>query len=290
MSVACERARSIDLSSYTLRAGSVRDALILAAKNGARVRVRLEANPIDDAAGTLHAANADTIARLRAVGADAGVTAPGSPVMHMKAAVVDGVAWLDDRNWAGSGSETVIRDSDRDDVAAVADGLAGGTGADGHLRTHKGAAQYLEADVIARAGPAPLLVESESFGSGLIYNALLHRAQAHEPSRLIVAGREALQAGPRGDVERHRLARLASFGVDIRVGSGGDDDLDEKLAVAPGNAWVGSTNATYARAAAGEQLDWGLATRDPGLVDTLRARFERNWQLAKPLSPVSPPS
>ena len=74
----------------------------------------------------------------------------------MKAAVVDGVAWLDDRNWAGSGSETVVRDSDPDDVAAVAAAVAGRPGADRHLATTKAGAQRLESAVIADAGSAPL--------------------------------------------------------------------------------------------------------------------------------------
>ncbi|GAC1403403.1 MAG: hypothetical protein NVSMB64_05070 [Candidatus Velthaea sp.] len=278
---ACAHARSIDIAAYTLRAGIVRDTLVLAAKNGATVRVRIERNPIDDGAGTLHAANAATLAALRAAGADAAVTGPDEPVLHMKAAVVDGVAWLDDRNWAGGGAETVIRDSDADAGAAGREGLAGRPGGDGHLRTTKRSAQYLEANVIASAGAAPLALESESFGSGLIYNALLHRAQAGRSTRLLVAAREACQPGPRGEVERHRLARLAALGVEVRTGAAGAADLDEKLAVVPDGAWVGSTNATYAREAAGRQRDWGLATRDPALVDALRQTFERNWAGAR---------
>ncbi|HEY5349526.1 MAG TPA: hypothetical protein VIJ64_07330, partial [Candidatus Lustribacter sp.] len=211
--------------------------------------------------------------------------APGEPVLHLKAAVVDGVAWLDDRNWATGGAQRIVRDTDADDVAAVASAVAGGSGADGHLATTKSAAQRLEADVIEQAGSAPLAVESESFGSGQIYNALLHRAQAHRPTRLIVAGREAAEPGDH--TERAHLGRLAALGVDVRVGDPQTGDLDEKLALASNDSWVGSANATYARGAAGAQRDWGMATRGPGIVDGLRVAFEGNWRAARPLADVA---
>jgi hypothetical protein len=275
-------ARRVDLAAYTLRAGAIRDALLAAAHAGASVRVRLERDPLDDAAGTLHAANAQTVAVLAAAGADAALTAPGTPVLHLKAALADGVAWLDDRNWAGAGDEIVLRDSDPDDVAAVGAALDGGRGADGHLRTTKAGAQALELDVIRSAGAAPLVVESESFGSGAVYNALLARARTGAPTRLLVAEREAAEAGPRGATEVRRLERLAALGVEVRTGVAGGLDFDEKLAATPAAAWVGSANATYARGAAGEQRDWGLLTREAPLVDGVRIAFERNWSRARP--------
>jgi PLD-like domain len=279
-----KHAQSIALTAYTLRDGRVLQALEAAARGGADVRVRLERDPLDDAGATLHQANAASIAALRAAGAKAEATEPGEPALHLKAAVVDGVAWLDDRNWASGGAERILRDDDPDDVAAVTSAVSGGPGADGHLATTKSGAQWLEADVIRAAGAGPLVVESESFGTGAIYNALLHRAQAHEPTRLIVAGREVAEAGSRS--ERSRLEHLAALGVEIRVGDVNHGDLDEKLAVSSDDCWVGSANATYAREAFGEQRDWGVASREPGLVDGLRAAFERNWSAARPLATV----
>jgi hypothetical protein len=277
-------ARSVDFAAYTLPAGGVRDALAAAARAGARVRVRLEDAPFDDPAGMLHAANAEAVAALTAAGADAALTAPGGPVLHMKAAVVDGVAWLDDRNWADAGAQTIVRDSDADDARAVGRALAGEPGGDAHLGTTKAAAQRLELAVVAAAGGAPLALESESFGSGAVYNALLARARAGEPTRLLVAGREADQAGPAGDTERRRLAKLAALGAAVRTGNPAGLDFDEKLAVADGAAWAGSANATYARGAAGAQRDWGMLTRVPTLIDGLRRTFEANWQAAQPLA------
>jgi hypothetical protein len=278
-------AHHVALTAYTLREGAVRDALVAAARRGADVRVRLERDPIDDADRSLHRANDATVAAIRAAGGEASLTAPGEPVLHLKAAVVDGEAWLDDRNWAGAGSERVLHDSDPDDVATVRAAVDGGPAGDGHLATSKAAALRLETDVIGRAGAAPLAVESESFGSGPIYNALLHRARAHEPTRLIVAARELVESP--GGREGARLRRLAELGVDVRVGDPAQGDLDEKLAVAGGDAWVGSANATDSHGVFGTQRDWGMATRAPAVVDDLRHAFERNWTAAVPFAGAS---
>jgi phosphatidylserine/phosphatidylglycerophosphate/cardiolipin synthase-like enzyme len=79
-----EHGRSIALTAYTLREGRVLRALEDAARGGADVRVRLERDPLDDASGTLHQANAASIAALRAAGAKAEATEPGEPVLHLK--------------------------------------------------------------------------------------------------------------------------------------------------------------------------------------------------------------
>ena len=277
-------AHRITLTAYTLREGPVRDALVAAAGRGADVTVRLERDPLDDERRTLHRANRETVTALRAAGGTASLTNRGEPTLHMKAAVVDGVAWLDDRNWAADGPQRIVRDTDADDVAAVTSAVGGRPGVDRHLATTKAGALRLEADVIAHAGSAPLCVESESFGGGVIYDALLHRAKAGESTRLIVAGREVAESP--GGREGKRLARLAALGVDVRVGDPQVGDLDEKFAVGGADAWVGSANATEAYGTDGAQRDWGLATRAPALVDDVRAAFERNWRAARPLTAV----
>jgi hypothetical protein len=274
-------ARTVALTAYTLRPGPVLDALTGAARRGAAVTVRLEGHPLDDPAQTLHADNAAAVAALTAAGATAGVTGSGDPVLHLKAAVVDGIAWLDDRNWAGGPHEHLVRDTDRDDVAAVASAVGGGSGRDGRLATTKARALRLEADVIDRAGPAALRVESESFGNGVVYDRLLARARAGLPTRLIVAGREFAEPANRN--ERAVVHHLARLGVDIRLGDPATGDLAEKLAVAGGDAWIGSANATYARGRFGAQRDWGLATRAPEIGAELRAAFDANWARARPL-------
>jgi hypothetical protein len=257
-------ARQVALSSYTLHPGPVLGALEAAARRGAAVRVRLDGDPVGGAGGALYRSNAAAVAELRAAGADAALTGPDEPSMHLKAATVDGVTWLDDRNWIGSAAEQIVR---TDEPGAVA--------------MTKADALKREADVIERAGASELDVESESFGSGAIYGALLQRAAAHLPTRLIVAGREA--AEPRNAAERTCLARLAALGVEVRLGDARGRDLNEKLAVSAGGAWVGSANATYDGGDFGAQRDWGVASGDPAIVDALRGAFARNWARASPL-------
>jgi hypothetical protein len=274
-------ARSVDFTSYTLHGGQVRNALVAAARAGTSVRVRLEGHPLDDPAGTLRAANGEAVALLAAAGADAALTPAGSPALHLKAALVDGIAWLDDRNWTGNARETVLRDSDPADVGALRRALDGEpAGDDARLQTSKSAAVAVEAGVIRAAGDAPLAVESESFGNGAIYDALLARGRAGQPTRLLVAGREACRANAAGDGERRLLTRLAVLGIEVRTGNPPLAESDEKLAVAAGGAWIGSANATYAAGRAAGQPDWGIAVRDPVLVDGLRAVFETNWKKA----------
>jgi phosphatidylserine/phosphatidylglycerophosphate/cardiolipin synthase-like enzyme len=285
-SAALRAARRVDFVSYTLHGGQVRDALLAAALAGADVRVRLEREPLDDAAGPLRAANVQSVALLAAAGADAALTPAGTPVLHAKAALVDGSAWLDDRNWTGDVIETVVRDSDPADVAALGRALAGDPAAgvpaegSGSLETTKRAAAAAEAALIRAAGDGPIAVETESFGVGAVYDALLDRGRAGLPARLLVAGREARAPGKAGEVERRLLARLESLGIDARSGYAPAADSNEKLAVAGQAAWIGSANATYAGGAAGKQAEWGIVTRSPQLIERLRAIFETNWSRA----------
>ena len=254
-------ARAVELTSYTLHPGMVLGSLVAAARRGATVRVRLDGDPVGGHAGALYRANVAAVAALRSAGANASLTGPREPVLHTKAALVDGVAWFDDRNWSGALAEHVVRVDDPRAVAVTkADALA------------------READVIEHAGSARLDVESESFGTGSIYAALLRRAQAHLPTRLIVAGREA--AEPHNGAERACLARLGGLGVDVRVGDERHHDLDEKFAVAADRAWTGSANATYAGGAAGAQSDWGVASGAAAFVSGIRTAFEANWSRA----------
>lgn len=262
---ALHRAHDISLTSYTLHPGTILGSLDAAAQRGAAVHVRLERAPLGDAHGKLEHDNAAAVAELRGFGADARLTDARDPVMHMKEAIVDGVAWLDDRNWAGTGNERIVRVDDPRDVA-----------------TTKADALRREVDIIEHAGAAELAVESESFGNGSVYRAVLHRAEAHLPTHLIVAGREV--AEPRNALERNCLAHLASLGVEIRIGDRRHHDLNDKLAVAADAAWVGSANATYDGGGAGDQADWGVASHDAGVVSGLRAAFGRNWAQALPFA------
>lgn len=283
---ALDRAHDVALSSYMLHPGRVLDALVAAARRGAHVKVRIEGDPFESGGDALHRLNAASTAKLRAAGADVVLTAPAERSLHIKAAVVDGVAWFDGRNWGDGVNEVLVRDDDRADVDAVTHAVRGDA-ADAstpRLATTKAGALALELDVIEHAGTSELCVESESFGSGSIYAALLRRAEAHLPTRLIVAGREAGEA--RNAPERTCLAHLSAAGVDVRIGNP-RHDLNDKIAIASAQAWTGSANATYAGGTWGTQSDWGLVSSDGSIVNGLREAFERNWTQAREVAPPS---
>ena len=271
---AFRRAASIALSAYVLEPdAAVTKALEDAGDRGARVSVRLEGSPYAgrEPSGDLAERNGRGVAELRAHGVAVHLTTAGDLPVHMKAALVDGVAYLDDRNWPADGLDTIVATSDADDVAAVTSALRGDPAADGHLAGEKRAALRLEAQTISAARGDQIDVESESFGYSAVSKALYERARRGAHVRLLVAKREFDEGGA---TERAALRRLAGVGVEVRVVAN-----DEKLCSAGDRGWIGSANATYEPAA---MLDWGMETRRPALLRGIEAAFERNWACSRP--------
>lgn len=270
---AIEHGHSVLLSAYVLRPGHLLDGLEAAARRGARVTVRLEGRPYagsDTAeADRLAAQNQRAVAELRADGGDAGLVDTGDadgPPLHLKAAVCDGVAYLDDRNWPGDGADTILRDDFHRDVAAI----------EGALLQHPAPQPeyFWTSKAQALAGETRLLygaqdahnvdVESESFGRDGAYGALKTLAAQGVHCRLLVSGRDV---NPK---TRQALEALRSDGVQVRVG-----DFDEKMAVVDdARAWTGSANATYGYQ---RQLDWGVRTDAPDVVRALESHFSAHW-------------
>lgn len=279
---AIDGARAISLTAYTLDprehgAGSLIGALERAADRGAQVWVRVEGAPYDPGGrAELAASNAAAVDALVAHGADAALSV-GAPraSLHMKAAVVDGQVFLDDRNWPQHGPNTVVSTTDVGDVAVMRGALAGERAANQHLATWKGQAIQLELDVIAAGAGDAISCETESFGSGPLASALEQRARTGTHVRLLVAARD-LRANARESAE---LRRMAQAGVQVRIESGGQGDSDEKFCVASGNAWIGSANATGAFP---DTVDWGVRTKDAAIATALRARFDQAWSAALP--------
>ncbi len=267
-------ARSIRFSAYLLRPGRFLDALEAAAARGADVRVRLQGEPYGhDGAeqSRLAQLNGRVAAELRARGASVHLTSAQEPAVHLKAAVVDGTAYLDDCNWTERGGDTIVATQRAGDVSAVVSALDGVARSGENVATEKDRALSLEAGLIYET-PGPVDCESESFSGGLVYAALKERALGGAAVRLLVARRDL--AGGRNAYEAGALDRLARAGVEIRLGN-----ADDKLCLASGEAWVGSANAS---GGAPRTLDWGLRTRDEPLVGALRARFDANWDAARP--------
>ena len=247
-------ANDVAFGSYFLPRGAVRDALLGAARRGAHVAVTLQADPYRNPFGGR--CNADAARALRAAGADVSLLPSDSAPFHLKAAVCDGVAYLDDRNWTKRGPEIVVADDDRTDVRLVREALAGHGGADAALATRKDVALAREIGLIEGARGAPVIVETERVATSPLTRALQEHARAGAPTTLVVA-----RASRRSRQETNALAQLTADGVDVRVGGS-----NQKLALAGGTAWIGSGNATGASGRTAGQLEWGMLTRDRAIV------------------------
>ncbi|HZO94121.1 MAG TPA: hypothetical protein VFB22_10120 [Candidatus Baltobacteraceae bacterium] len=267
-------ARDVALGTYFLRDGAVSDALLAAAKRGAHVRVSAQADPYGGAAGDPRAGDTARIAgELRDAGAAVTLFPREARGFHLKAAVCDGVAYLDERNWTGGGKDVVVADDDPRDAALVRDGLDGRGGDDGTLATRKDAALRKEAALLDGAPHAPALVETEYVGAGPLTRALREHAAAGGPTTLIVA--EGAHSRP----ERKAIASLRRDGVRVLTHGAG-----VKLALVGDAAWIGSANGTSTfytgkdgvRHTTGDQVDWGLVTQEPQLVDAVRAALTRD--------------
>jgi phosphatidylserine/phosphatidylglycerophosphate/cardiolipin synthase-like enzyme len=275
---ALTRARSVACAAYVLRAGQVSRALAAAAERGAAVSVSLAGDWCGTAdGGFLSRENGAAAAVLRAAGARVHVAACGERPVHMKAAIVDGTAYLDDRNWT-EGGDAILRTRDPKVVSAVASALDGRPGAPGNLATLKGRALQLEAAAIDRGRGSAVVCESESFSASAVSSALRRRALGGASVRLLVSARD-LRDNPR---EAAALRALQAAGADVRVGG-----RNEKICVAGDRAWTGSANAS---GGAPQTLDWGLATRRAPLVAALGARFERDWAASQPLRRTTLPA
>jgi phosphatidylserine/phosphatidylglycerophosphate/cardiolipin synthase-like enzyme len=272
---ALARAHSVSCSAYVLDPrGAICRALESAGDRGAAVDVTLEAfngaTARPGSAGLQRLAR-ETATALRAHGVQVHLGLPSGDLVHLKAAVVDGVAYLDDRNWSADG-ETIVADSQPDDVAAVRDAIEGRFSKSTSLATEKSAALALEAAAVSAGAGDRIDVETESFGGGSISSALRARAAGGAHVRLLVNGKIAFARSSAR--ERAVLHGLAKAGVEIRTTA-----AREKVCVAGDRGWVGSANATYA----GEPTtDWGIAIRDPAMLDTLESTFARSWETARP--------
>lgn len=266
---ALESGRDIALGSYTLApTGPIARALEAAADRGARVIVRLDGHPSFGHAGSGDGFSHTVVRDLTAHGVRVETTGPADPPAHLKAAVVDGVAYLDDRNWAARGEETIVRDDDPADVGAVRTAIAGRPAVGGSVTLEKSAALAVEAAMIKTAPGDTIDMASESFGGCIVSAALAARAAAGTHVRVEVDA--YVLAADRSGRERTLLAHLAAKGVEIRAVA-----TNAKMTVCGDRAWLGSANATYAP---GPMSDWGLTTTDPAIVDALRTTFALVWE------------
>jgi phosphatidylserine/phosphatidylglycerophosphate/cardiolipin synthase-like enzyme len=272
---AIEGGRSIVLASSLLHEGRLVSALEAAGDRGASVSVELEDAPYaGDPAVRAHLAeqNRDVVRALCGHHVAAHLRDANEAPLHLKAAIVDGVAYLDDRNWPERGGDSIVTAGDARDVAALRAALDGRPRSGPHLATCKTDALALEAGVLAAAPPHGAVVcETESIGGSPVVDALCARARLGERVRVLV-DKHAVRAG-KNVPPAAALRRLALAGAEVRVCDGG-----EKFALAGGQAWLGSANATSGDANA---LEWGVRTKSPALIERLQGRFEVRWARAE---------
>jgi hypothetical protein len=249
---ALQRSRTVDVQAYTL-CGKVLQALEGASRRGARVRVRLEADPAADARGRFADHNRKLVAAMR----DAGVDATLASHVHAKAIDADGTLFLDEKNFDGDG-DLVLCDDNRNDPA---------------IATRKSDALAAEASMLrSNSACNDVIVESETFGATAVSNALREIAREGGAPRLLVSDRSL-----RGNAgEREQLESLAAAGVRVRVCKD-----SAKLAAAGERAWAGSANATPAWGRY-DMTDWGVRTDDPAIRGAIRERLENCWSSARP--------
>jgi nucleotide-binding universal stress UspA family protein len=258
-------AHDVSFGSYFLPHGPMRDALVGAAERGAHVTVTLQADPYRNPDGKRD--NREAARLLSAAGAEVTLLRSTHVPFHLKAAVCDGVAYLDDRNWTAHGPEMVVADDDPHDVSIVQEAVRDArAGNDATLATRKDEALRREIQLVDTAGDAPVIVETERVRSSPLTDALRRHARSGAPTTLVVGRTRHHSRG-----ERSALRSLARDGVVVREGG-----TNEKLALVGSAAWIGSGNATGAWGRGAAQIEWGLVTRDASLVAAVRSALERD--------------
>jgi phosphatidylserine/phosphatidylglycerophosphate/cardiolipin synthase-like enzyme len=273
---AVEKGRDVAMIGYTLQSRPLLYALEDAARRGARVTVRLEGNPYDDASGSFAGFNHRLASQLRSAGAHVRLArGPSDGSVHAKALAVDGKLYLDDRNWARG--DIIVRDDDRSDAEAVrATALGRPSNGRAAFALRKRQALEIEARMLRRAGVHDrVTAETETFGtSNAVCRALDDLGKRGLHPRLLVQ-RRAAAANPR---ERSVLERLTRDGVDVRT-----TDDTEKLAVCGSRAWIGSANASPAFGNP-DIIDWGASTGNRSVVAAIGARLAQRWDQGRPFT------
>lgn len=285
MLAALRTARNVTFAAYFLKRGAVAEGLKAAAQRGAHVEVRLD--------GTLYGGTArwtsesrEVARTLRHAGADVRFVHRGKhddPGLHIKAAVCDGSAFLDDCNWA-QGGDTVVRDDTRSHVRAIRDAVLQGEGRGiGALALRKYGALAAESGTLESRSHARMVeIETEELGNSAVSHALRDLLAHHVQCRVLVSEWAFENSNHH---TRDAALSLEKAGADVRMVK-----ASEKLAIAGTHAWIGSANATTPRLN-GSDIDWSLATTDARVVGALKSHFNAHWRASNPIpKPPLPPA
>ena len=258
-----ERAEHVAFGTYVLRPdGPAQRALLNAAhKKHGHVVVTLQRDPYNAPEATpLNVASARA---LRRAGAHVRLLELDHTAFHLKAAVCDGVAYLDNRNWPKHGPQIIVADDAPRDVALLRASLTGHpAGSSRALALRKDVALARETALVRRAGGAPVIVESENIGASPLAGALQKHA-AHGARTVLILGRWRHHTA----AESALIEKLKKAGVDVR-----ETGTNAKMALAGNHVWIGSANATGAHdERTSGQADWGVVTGVKALVNAVKA-------------------
>jgi hypothetical protein len=260
-------AHEVCLSAYVFTS-AMYAALDSAAKNGAKVTVVL---PEEE-----QSTDSTDAAQLTKDGATI-VWDPGSPTdhpLHAKLAIVDGVAYLDGRNW--DTTDVTITDGVAADFAAIENAVNLNPTSSTNLDTLKSVAIAREDSFINAGKPgAGVTVQfmSESFGSDTNTNtALENAAKAGATVQVIVLSSD--ESG--NSTEEAALNALKADGVQIRLNPAtGSEKMT--LISNQSTAWFGSANATDSTETTDNYIDWGMTVTNSSVISTLQSYFTSTW-------------
>jgi hypothetical protein len=260
-------AKQVCLSAYVFTT-AMYDALDTAAKNGAKVTVVL---PEEEKSSDSSDASA-----LQSAGATI-VWDPGSPAdhpLHAKLAIVDGVAYLDGRNW--DTTDVTITDGVAADFAAIENALNLNPTSSTNLDTLKSNAITREDNFITAAAPGKgvtVQFMSESFGTdATTVTALENAAKAGATVEVVVLSSD--ESG--NSTEEAALTAMKNDGVQVRLNPASGS---EKMTLIGGQstAWFGSANATDSTTSTDNYIDWGMTVTNASVIFTLQSYFNSTW-------------
>jgi PLD-like domain len=258
---------NVCLSAYVFTSAMF-DALDTAAKNGEKVTVVL---PEEE-----ESSDSSDASSLKSAGATI-VWDPGSPnnnPLHAKLAIVDGVAYLDGRNW--DTTDVTITDGVPADYTAIENALNLDPTSSTDLDTLKSNAIAREDSFINGSGAASgvtVQFMSESFGSDAnTVTALENAAKAGATVQVIVLSSD--ESG--NSTEEAALNAMKADGVQIRLNpASGSEKMT--LISNQSTAWFGSANATTYSTTATNYIDWGMTVTNPSVISTLQSYFTSTW-------------
>jgi HKD family nuclease len=116
-------------------------------------------------------------------------------------------------------------------------------------------------------------LETEELGSSVVSKTLRQLASAGVRCRVLVSERAY-----KGQAATHTAAvSLQKAGVDVRTVRS-----SEKFETDGDRVWIGSTNATSPHFDA-DCIEWSLTSSNKYIAHAVQARFNANWQHAKPV-------